>query len=140
MYALTIRNDGPTPWVDLILNGEKTVEFRRWKPRLISYGGRFAIHEAGRGVVAVALLATTNPIGLGGLYPGAPRHHLKSQPGCPSEVEIGKAFDARPWYAWKLSEVAPVDCVECPGKQGLWKLPDDIEMAVIEQLAQGVML
>lgn len=35
MYAITIRQ----PWVDLILAGEKTFEFRRWGP----------IHEARRG-------------------------------------------------------------------------------------------
>lgn len=135
MRALTVRNDGPTPWVDLILSGEKRYEFRRWQPRpqALALQHLFAIHEAGRGVVAVARYG-----GAHALHMGFETSIDRRQPGCPGEAEIQARKSRRPWLAWLLMEVWRIPCVECPGRQGLWQLPPDIEATVFyEALRAG---
>ena len=128
MYALTIKQ----PWVDLILSGEKRYEFRRWAPRKVCVGDRLALHEAVRGVVAVARYG--GAYGGGNIVRRMRNGFVQSCPGYPG-LEEWLYVNKRPWRSLRLDNVTPIECVECPGKQGLWMLPPEIEAAVKEQLA-----
>lgn len=128
IYAVTIL----PPWPDLILSGEKRYEFRRWAPtsETIALGDRCAIHEPGRGIVGVAKLG---PVWIS-------REHwdafgIFDQPGAPGLRDFCMAMDARPFKAWRLNNVRDFAPIPCPGKQGPWPLPPDVEMAVIERMA-----
>ena len=126
-YAVTILQ----PWVDLILAGRKTYEFRPWRPRKFKEGDRFAIHEAGRGIVAIATFSYVAESlwhwNINGIF---------DQPGAPSRREFNAALEdpkKRPILAWRLAHVTPLlPIVTCMGSQGVWKVPDEL-LPQIEQ-------
>lgn len=146
MRGLTLHR----PWDWAMAHGGKNIENRPWKAWRSSIGERIALHagkvysDTGAGFIdgvlglgraplesasrAGVIVATTRVAGW--VHCGGHWH------GVPSEV--AKAALASPWfmgpYGWIVSDTfALPDPVPCQGALGLWKLPLDVEAAVVRQ-------
>lgn len=157
ILGLSVRQ----PWGWAIATGLKPVENRSWHT---NYRGPVAIHASGtideyarmptdqairrlRAVRAEAILAQQLPasakylrlsriLAVADLVDIHPKYHICNPRGVPSTV-------CSPWAVWGeqhwiLENVRPLpEPVPCKGRLGLWKLPEDVERAVREQLEAG---
>ena len=154
MRALTVRQ----PFASAIAFGDKRVENRG---KSIAYRGPLAIH-AGLAVEWPAVPMAWTAAGLTPYSQGAPRKAWRvSLPlgaviavadlaGCHdyaecadglAEADRGELRWCSPWawewqWHWVLRDVRPLrEPVPCRGMLGLWRLPEDVEKAVRDQLA-----
>jgi hypothetical protein len=162
MKALTIRQ----PWASLIAAGVKSIETRSWRTHhrgpvaihaglhrpvegedvgdwwwgwdvdhgvIVRQEGSWAEHPAPLGaVVAVADLVECVPT-LWLIDEGEQPESISCQ------IPYGDFTPGRYAWAWLLANVRPLDePIPCPGAQGLWTLPDDVEAAVRAQLREVV--
>lgn len=151
MKALTVRG----PWASAIALGNKRVENRTWRPHADVIGQRIAIH-AGRACDADAeyfvRYVEDHKTAADVL------RHAREHRGCVVAVatvaRVVKYADADtailwpdvpgdPRYfqgplGWVLEDVvALAEPVPCKGRQGLWRLPEDVERAVLAQVGGG---
>ena len=150
--ALTIKQ----PWASAIAFGDKRVENRSWPT---AYRGLLAIHAgasidwdaAEKAWPAAGLTlyvagaprkAWTASLPLGAVIAVAeltgchPRYHICNPTGIPQTV----CSDWSAWGQchWLLDNVRPLpDPVPCKGMLGLWRLPDEVEKAVLAQLEEA---
>ena len=149
--ALTIKQ----PWAGAITFGGKRVENRSWPT---AYRGLLAIH-AGVSVDWDAAEMAWPAAGLAPYVAGAPRkawtasfplgavvavaeltgchtrYHICNPTGIPQTV----CSDWAQWGQchWLLANVRPLPRpVPCKGMLGLWRLPEDVEKAVREQIGE----
>jgi hypothetical protein len=136
VHALTIYQ----PFASAIVHGPKRVENRTWKPpRRWRYPFDLAIHAAKRRMRADEFHAVLD------LWPGL--LHWPTVLGAVIGVaEVEGYFEPQPsdfhanaWVSgpvcWNLRNVrALAEPVACLGKQGLWRLPPEVEPLVTEQL------
>jgi hypothetical protein len=135
MLALTLHQ----PWAFAVAHLGKDVENRGWPPPAKVIDQRIAIH-AGLHVdreamdhlrrigialpdslVAGAVVATVRVAGV--------REWRKAWP---TQPPLSRWFTGP--FGWQLEDVlALAKPVPCKGRQGLWRLPDDVEARVLEQ-------
>lgn len=151
MKALTVRQ----PWAFAIAALGKTVENRTWTT---SYRGLLAIHAGARwdsneavqrvgeltGVTLVtadtsAIVAVVDLESIHNsvtcIRPVEERHEHEDGPFTCSRWAIGIGFD-NGMHHWTLANSRQLKYpISCKGRQGLWDLPDDVEAAVMAQLA-----
>lgn len=143
MRALTFWQ----PWAWAIAAGHKRVENRPWKPPEWMIGNRLALH-AGKtydkaAEVEICKLLGVDSLPLGAAHVGSAivavvtvveycdvtRRHLAE--------EFPEWKDQTAWsfgpYVWLLRDVVSIEPVHCRGAQGLWKMPDDVEAAVVQR-------
>jgi hypothetical protein len=142
MKALTLVR----PWGWAIAQGFKDIENRVWAPPPGVH--RFAIH-AGQGYDRSAwhlpafrsvLDATTDEswdlagaiIGLA-ILRGA-HQHGHCTPGDSRCLAWGRPASDRPMWHWEVDGQPLAEPVPCPGRLGLWHLPERVEAAVLAQL------
>lgn len=126
MKALTIWQ----PWAALIVSGAKTIENRKWRPKM-ALGEIFAIHagvtfDSGASAalvrIGVRCVMLEQNYSRGGII-GMARFN-----GC---VEASDS----PWFSgpigWQLYDARPSQFISCSGQQGLWTLPEVIEQRLI---------
>ena len=136
MKALTIRQ----PWASQIMAGGKTVENRTWKPSeatLARLPRRIAVHSAKNyaGGIAPALmdgprgavLGTVEIVAVHSAWTvGNLERRCCDEPGAEHHVSIPSPGAAL-WH-WVLRDPIRLTVpVECPGRQGLWEVPEPIE-------------
>jgi ASCH domain len=143
LFALTVRQ--PFAWA--IAEGGKTVENRAWRTTM-EPGGLFAIHsamQAGDPYQVPAFLRDrdASPSAALGAVVAVVRlegiHKALSGPGCTEGCPCSPWAIMKPGMRhWVLADSRPLARpVPCGGKLGLWRLPEDIEKAVREQLEAG---
>lgn len=149
MRALTVK----PPWSHAIAKGTKRVENRSWPAPAFALRTVIAIH-AGKGfdwgaqfppgltiewaapedcslgaVVAVARLADC--------HPSAECMDLPPHVAGPGQWEGCSPWAIRGEYHWQLVHVQALpEPVPCRGALGLWRLPEDVEKAIREQLSE----
>lgn len=135
LLGLSIRQ----PWIDLILQGKKTIELREWTVR---QRGRIALHAAwGIDWKAAELFGYERPFEL-------PRGVIL---GC-ADIIAGADLNRESWYrlvekhcvicplpqgiyAAVLDHVEPLRVpIKLPGKQGFFPLPDRVIHEINQQL------
>lgn len=134
MLALTVHQ----PWAAAIAGGAKLVENRDWRPPVHARGQLIAIH-AGKKEPALDDVEEVERLA------GRPYDYylgvILAVARLDGYVEWAMDLpeDQRRWfvgdYGWRLSDVQQLGTlVVCRGMQGLWKLPDDVFLAVEKQL------
>lgn len=145
MRALSIQH----PWAWAIAQGKKSIENRTWPT---TYRGTVAIHASKKpDVDAMALLAShdrnsplVKAIAWHTRLWSPPRYTYGAvlavaelrdcHDGAMEQGECSDWADRWQWH-WVLSDMRPLpEPVSCRGRLGLWRLPDDVEKAVREQL------
>lgn len=154
LRALTVR----PPWAQAIAFGGKAVENRTWPT---AYRSLVAIH-AGRSIDWAASPAAWRAAGVGEYRRGMDRHpwrplgsgtiiavatladcHDSVECMLPAASATRGATGCSPWAArgqwhWELADIQPLaEHVQCKGALGLWRLPEDAEKAVREQLEEA---
>lgn len=142
--ALTVKQ----PWAHLIAHCGKNVENRAWQTR---YRGMLAIHAGARsgwdrdaedsalvreawrrsGHLAAHLDRCSPWMNFGAVIA------LAELTGCHDEGGVARCspWAVRGQYHWNLFDVRPLaEPVPCRGALGLWRLPEDVEEAVLKQL------
>jgi hypothetical protein len=120
MRALTIRQ----PWAWAILSAGKRIENRTWKPPEWAVGSVIALHAGGVLEEEGAALLRRRGFAVPDELPRA------AIVGTARIAGVITAPVDDPWWegpvGWVLSEVMQLpEPIPCPGKQGLWKLPDE---------------
>lgn len=125
MYALTVRQ----PWAWLIVEGDKDIENRSWRPADKHVGQLIAIHAGQRFegftyrhlVKSGVRLPARGLIKCGGIV------------GVARLVKVVERHDS-PWFrgpvGWVLDQRRPCSFAPCSGSLGLWRLSDEIEAMV----------
>jgi hypothetical protein len=120
------------PWADLIVNGEKTEDFRSWK---ISHRGPLAIHAS---LKIDQSACEEKGINVSGLTTGAIvgyvnlveiEHDEESgKPENPSkETNHEEKEKEKSTYIWKFNDPRPLEePVPVTGRKGIFHVPDDI--------------
>ncbi len=136
MRAITIWQ----PWAWAIAQAGKNVENRHWRPhpRHLRIGDRLAIHAAARrpdpqvaahlrvscGFFVPVELVTSAVVAVC-TYGGSISPHLGGL----------SQWHERGCWGWSLEDITPLPTpVPCRGAQGLWMLPETVEVAVCGQL------
>jgi ASCH domain len=142
LRALSVKQ----PWLEAITHGDKRVENRSWPAPEWAIGQVIGLHASkgfdwgaefppGR----KALWCPPEDLSLGAVVALAritgchPLYNICNPSGVPETV-------CSPWAVWGqchwlLDEVCPLaEPVPCKGSLGLWRLPEDVEKAVREQL------
>ena len=146
MRGLTVMQ----PWASAIASGKKTVENRTWGVPGYVTGKTIAIH-AGRSVDWDATAAAWIAAGLVP-YDGSATYPWTSGLTLGAVIAVARVTgscvpwecsgECSPWAVkgqdhWLLADVRPLpDPVPCRGMLGLWRLPDDVEKSVREQLGE----
>ena len=146
MRALTIK----PPWSEAIRYGTKRVENRSWPAPAFALRTVIAIH-AGKGFDYDAVFPrspmTLPPAdcALGAVVAVARLANCHDSPDCYGSLQrpgSGQHPLCSPWairfqWHWLLADVRPLaEPVPCRGALGLWRLPEDVEKAVREQLSE----
>lgn len=143
MRALSIKQ----PWLHAIVNGTKRVENRHWAPPQWAIGATIGLAASKRfdwdaqfPAGNIAQWAAPDRVPLGAVVAVA-RIAAAHDPAAPCGTSQAHGHRAcSPWalpgqWHWVLAEVrALADPVPCRGMLGLWRLPEDVEKAVREQL------
>jgi hypothetical protein len=137
-HAISIRQ----PWLELILRGRKTVEFRSWRAPERHVGVPIALAataqpEAGWNyilgcratdppppcgvILAIATIIWQTEFALP-LTRGNDLEGLTYEPGFPG---FRCDTDNR-WWAWRLRNIVPVEPIPCRGLHRFWQCPDDM--------------
>jgi len=155
MRALSIK----PPWIGAIVYSDKRVENRSWSAPDWIIGRTIALAASKAPDWDAPDMAWT-AAGLTPYEPGAPRkawtasltlgaviavakvagcHYATScphsEPGAP--WPLCTRWSARDQFHWQLSDVRPLpEPVPCKGALGLWRLPEDVEKLVREQVEE----
>jgi hypothetical protein len=135
MRALTLWQ----PWAHIVASGLKRIENRRWWRKNVR-GERIAIH-AGKCFDAEAAdriyyefggpLLTNHRVELGAVIATAV---VASVVDNARDAAALAGDDQARWFfgpfGWVLEDIVACDPLPCRGRQGLWRLPDDVETAV----------
>lgn len=126
------------PWAHIVASGDKRVENRSWEPPPWLIGQRFAIHAAKRwdstGALRIAELwdqpcPRFDDVEFGAVIATV---RLVMVATTPEQVMAHASEDQAIWffgpYGWVLEDARPVKPVLCRGFQGLWTLPNDLEL------------
>jgi len=145
-HAISIKQ----PWLELILRGAKTVEFRSWPVPGRYQGSPIALAatvglEAGWSyllrcrasdppppvgvILGVATIAFQHRF----TVPVPPDHEFHGQPGLPT---VRCDTDNR-WWAWHLADVVRVEPIPCRGSRRFWAIPEEIRAALAALLDQA---
>lgn len=129
MLALTLWR----PWAWAVAHARKDIENRRWSP-VLATGTELAIHAGKRwDLDGAAWIEDTLDLAV-------PR-----EPDDPTGIVAVAIYrgavrrSSSAWFVgpvgWLLSDVRPLETpVPCRGAQGIWKLPRDVEEAVMREL------
>lgn len=140
MKALSVRQ----PWAWAITHGHKSIENRAWNT---SHRGLLAIHASALwdgddalGTVVDLANIHISDVRIPGRHLGAIVAVAELMGICTSSAEQ-RGCDCGPWaiggqHHWRLANPRPVpEPVPCKGRLGLWCLPDQVEAAVLDQIA-----
>ena len=149
MRALSIQQ----PWCSAIAYGDKRVENRTWQAPHWITGTTIALH-ASKGPDWYAPARAWTAAGLTPYRYGDPRKAWTASLALGAIVALAEVTESHsrgcgtfdhgycsPWavtgqHHWVLANVRPLLVpVPCRGALGLWRLPEDVECAVREQLA-----
>jgi len=137
MYAITLWQ----PWATLVAMGIKQYETRYW---FTNHTGPLAIHAAGKhsfhsyymnaaqtAIVAPDLKVEDLPlgavVGVVEIVNCLEMTHRMIMEMNDTEKMVGEWMEGR--YAWKFKNIRKLDVpIPVLGKQGLWKLPTEIEV------------
>jgi hypothetical protein len=130
------------PWATAMALSEKTIETRSWPTR---HRGLLAIHAAQK-LVDVSALVGVREFAKGRFLPLGAVLAVVSLDGCKEALSyksiykldwkeaIWGNFEPGRW-CWTTSNLRPMGVpILCRGRQGLFKLPADVEAAVKAQL------
>lgn len=133
MNALTLHQ----PWASLI--GLKLLENRSWRPPWVAVGRPLAIH-AGKTIDygAVHVLQSKGVSFDPQDLPSGALVSVSVLLGSIDEEPAPEDPQSRWWvgpYAWVLDGVKKLPKpIPCRGRQGIWKVPEDIHAEVVRQL------
>lgn len=140
MKALTLR----TPWGWAVCHG-KPIENREWQPTpsQLAPGERFGIHAGKLAPIGEihAAFAWMIELGLVKQSDVPTLEVLRRQSSAVVAVATfggAKLSHPSPWFVgrfgWVLDDVVTLaKPVRCPGAQGLWTMPRDVERLVLDQ-------
>ena len=134
LRALTVLQ----PWANAIAYGTKRVENRGWLPPANFIGARIAIHAGKRHDYNARLAEGCSWPEAAAVRYGAVLAVATVTGSC--NVVLGCDGDCSPWAVrgqdhWHLADVRPLaEPVPCRGALGLWRLPGDVEKAVLAQM------
>ena len=142
MRALSIMQ----PWLHAIACGAKRVENRTWRAPAWIIGQQIALHASKQydygasfppGTVTHGWEPGELPLGAVAAVAVVVGCHLSPDFGgtCGATRLLCSPWSARDQYHWLLAGVRPLATpVPCRGALGLWRLPEDVEKLVREQL------
>ena len=123
------------PWASLLINGEKSIEIRKWIPPTNLIGKRIIIHATQKVAVVndVYSIALKYPQPTGCLLGSAVLTGFREyDQKYKWIIDSGKHMNPIGWwseniYGWRFAEMKIFEQpIKCKGKQRFWSIPDDI--------------